>query len=137
MKTALAYIMILLFLVVSSCTKIKTLPPAQVFVCNSQTAIIYSANISPIINQHCAISGCHAGANSSGIYLTTYTNTKENFELGNSLCTIKHEADCKAMPYPPSTSKLPDSLIAIIDCWAQKGFQTNKKRTGIKLYKNE
>ena len=122
MKTALTYLMILMFLVVSSCTRDKTLPPTQSFVCNSQTAITYSANISAIVNQHCGISTCHAGANSSGIYLTNYTNTKESFRQGNSLCTVKHEAGCKAMPYPPSADKLSDSLIAIIDCWVQKGF---------------
>lgn len=122
MKTALAYVMIFLSLVISSCTKDKAHPPAQSFVCNSQTSITYSANISQIINHHCAISGCHAGANSSGIYLTDYANTKESFEQGNSLCTVKHEAGCKTMPYPPSADKLSDSLIAMIDCWAQKGF---------------
>jgi hypothetical protein len=109
-------------LVVNSCTKDKTVFPSQNFVCSNQTSISYSVNVSPIINHHCAIASCHQGANSSGIYLTTYTNTKESFEQGNSLCTIKHEAGCKPMPYPTSTGKLPDSLIAIIDCWAQKGF---------------
>ncbi len=122
MKTAPAYMIILLILVVSSCTKDKTLPPSPIFVCNSQTAITFTANISPIVNQHCAISTCHSGVNSSGIYLTNYANTKESFERGNALCTINHEAGCKAMPYPPSADKLSDSLIAIIDCWVQKGF---------------
>ncbi len=106
----------------SSCTKDKTVPPSQTFVCNNQIAIAYSANVSPIVNQYCAIPACHSGVNSSGIYLTNYTNTKESFQLGNALCTIKHEVGCKAMPYPLGSNKLSDSLISVIDCWAQKGF---------------
>lgn len=113
---------IIFFLLMNECTRDKTLPPSQSFVCSIQTTITYSANIYPIINQYCAVATCHAGVNSSGIFLTNYANTKENFQQGNSLCTIKHDSGCKEMPYPPGSNKLSDSLIAVIDCWAQKGF---------------
>jgi hypothetical protein len=121
MKTAITILIFSSLVLQFSCTKDHASAPVAAFVC-SQTSVTYTKQIKIILDQYCAISGCHAGANSSGILLDDYANSKSNFKVGNTLCTIKHQNGCKPMPYPSTASPLSDSLVTIIECWITNDF---------------
>lgn len=112
--------MLLLTLAALGC-RYDTVEPQKPFDCNAQ-AVTYTSHVKAILDQHCATVGCHSGINPSGIMLDTYQAAKLDFEFGNSMCTINHNALCKPMPYPAGTPKLPDSVIAILTCWHDNGF---------------
>ena len=88
--------------------------------CTGQTPT-YTADVAPILNTHCALSGCHTALTPShGLNLDGYQAAKNNFNLHQLLCAINHGDDCN--PMPRNQPKLDDASILAITCWAKNGF---------------
>jgi hypothetical protein len=102
-----------------SCSKDKTEHPTATF-CDTTQTYTYTIHVKPILDNSCAVSGCHntAGA-ASGVVLDNYTDAKNATEKGRVICAMKYSTGC--YPMPPS-GKLPDSLIRMVECWANTGF---------------
>lgn len=89
--------------------------------CTGQTPT-YTADIAPILDLNCALSGCHNAATAThGLSLEGYDAASGNFNLHNLLCAINHTEECNAMPQ--GQPKLADADILAITCWAKNGFQ--------------
>lgn len=105
-----------------SCTKDKTkIAPAVNCAGVSNSINTYALNISPnILQNYCAISGCHGGGSSQqGVNFDTYQNTVNAFETKNVICSLKNSG-CILMP---NTGRpLADSLILQMECWQQNGY---------------
>ena len=83
-------------------------------------AATYTNGVSTILNNSCALSGCHEGINlGGGIDLSTYATAKSASLNGKVLQSIKHESGAKAMPQ--GGGKLTDETIKIVECWIQNG----------------
>lgn len=112
----------IIMLAVSSCTRDKTLAPTPPsYNCDTLPIISYGFHIKSIMDNNCAFTGCHLGANSSGIYLDTYSDTRKTFEQGKGYCSVNQDIDCK--PMPNGGTKFSDSLLNILYCWKQRGYQ--------------
>lgn len=118
----LLFLIVITILYVGSCTRDKTLAPTpKIHNCDTIPIISYGFHIKSIMDNNCAFSGCHLGANSSGVYLDSYTETRKTFEEGKGYCSVNHEIDCKAMP--SGGGILSDSLLNMLYCWKQRGYQ--------------
>ncbi len=81
----------------------------------------YTADVAPITETKCAISGCHNAATAShGLNLEGYDAAKNNFNAHNLLCAINHANGCN--PMPKNQPKLSDAEIKTITCWAKNNF---------------
>ena len=84
----------------------------------SGTTPVYVTDIKPILDNHCATSGCHNSSSSAaGIRLDDFSNAKNEFMNGKALCTVYH--DCT--PMPQGKAKLSDSDILLLTCWVKDG----------------
>lgn len=86
----------------------------------------FSANVSPILNANCAISGCHTTANknnAAGYAYDSYSETMNSVNNGKLLKSIKHEAGTSQMP--KGSSKMIDCNINIIESWIRRGALNN------------
>jgi hypothetical protein len=96
--------------------------------CNTDGLVSYAAQVQPIIQQSCAITGCHGFFNEAPFQLLTHQQVDSAVIFGNLLFAIKHQS-----PYPmpridpllPEAYKLSDSLINIIECWINQGRKNN------------
>lgn len=85
------------------------------------TSPTYTANVAPITETKCAISGCHNAATAShGLIIEGYDALKNNFNDHNLLCAINHTSGCE--PMPKDQPKLSDAEIKTITCWAKNNF---------------
>ena len=109
-------------LILFSCTKdVGKRAVAKVFTfCDTQN-VTYNSSVKNILDQNCAISGCHSGIGPN-ILLDTYTTARFEFESGKGFCAINFSNGCQPMPYPIGSPKLSDSLIMVLNCWRDKGF---------------
>jgi hypothetical protein len=90
----------------------------------SDTVYSYTGRIKAIVDQNCAISGCHVGANpEGGIGLENYADVKNNVETGEFLCTITWSSGCSQMP--KNSSKLDNCTITAVEQWKAKGYPEN------------
>jgi len=81
----------------------------------------YTADVAPIINTNCALSGCHTAMSPShGLNLQGYQVVKSTFNQHKLLCAIHHGSDCNAMPQ--GAPQLSEEDILTITCWAKNGF---------------
>jgi len=81
----------------------------------------YSADVAPIINTNCALSGCHTALSPShGLNLQGYQVVKSTFNQHKLLCAIHHCSECNAMPQ--GAPQLSEEDILTITCWAKNGF---------------
>ena len=87
--------------------------------------ITYSGTIKAIVDQHCAITGCHNGTGPYGAYdMTTYQGIYTNCVQNNKLLgSIRHDAGFVAMPQ--SEPKLDDCTINKITSWVNNGALNN------------
>jgi aspartyl aminopeptidase len=87
------------------------------------TAISYSNDVAPIINNNC--SSCHSQQNAntlgSGIVLTEYNNLKNRIQT--VVGAINHNSGFSQMP--KNASKLTDCQIDIIEKWLDAGMPNN------------
>ncbi len=83
--------------------------------------VTYEKDVKNIINNSCAVSGCHTGSNPpAGILLNTYNQVRSQAENGNLIGRINNGSN----PMPP-TGLLPGSTRSIIDQWKADGFLEN------------
>jgi hypothetical protein len=80
--------------------------------------VSYSADVKPIINKSCALSGCHGSGSNNGD-LTLFSGVKAKAEDGtlNNRVLVKKDM-------PPSGS-LSSEELAKIDCWIKNGAPEN------------
>lgn len=91
---------------------------------DTETIVTYCIDIKKIIEINCAIPGCHKSLTQPNTFgpFDTYDNIKNEALNGSLLCAIKWECPIE-MPF--LLPKLPDSIIAKIDCWIQAGAPNN------------
>ena len=109
-----------------SCTSKKgdTPNPANPGVTCDTANMSYTNNINPIIQQNCAIGGCHDNATQAGGYsYTTYAGLKQAITNGRLLGAINHSNGFVAMPQ--NAAKLSDCNIAKITQWIAIGSPNN------------
>lgn len=90
--------------------------------------VSFSAQVQPIINQNCNVSGCHGFMNEAPFQLLTHQQVDSAVIYGNLLFAIKHQSPLpmpRIDPLLPDAYKMPDSLINIIECWINQGRQNN------------
>jgi len=83
------------------------------------TAVSWSADIMPIIDTNCAVSGCHNGDNSSIPNWTNLSTVQANAS------NIKTRTGNKSMPEAGSGLTLTDDEIDLIACWVDDGARNN------------
>ena len=109
-------IIILAIFFLGSCSKDKVgsnIPYPDVTCSDS---VSFSNDVLPIIQNNCT--GCHD--NSNGYTLTNHANISENYSaIVGSMQGIGFQL------MPQGGPALPDSIIHIIQCWANQGFQNN------------
>ncbi len=82
------------------------------------TAITYSANVKSIIDQSCAVSGCHnAATNTAELTLETYAQVKDAVMNRG----VVGRMESSSAPMPP-TGNLPTTTISIIKKWKEQGY---------------
>ena len=82
------------------------------------TTITYKANVKSIIDQSCAVSGCHnAATNQNNITLETYEQVKDVMANRGGIDRMESIAS----PMPP-TGNLPSTTISIIKKWKEQGY---------------
>ncbi len=80
----------------------------------------YTADIAPVLNSSCAISGCHnSQTRAHNLDLSNYSSTKGSFDLHSLICSISWDG-CEQMPQ--GGSKLPDATIKKIICWSKNNY---------------
>lgn len=81
----------------------------------------YAFSIKAILDNSCALSGCHdAATQQNGINFSTYASAKTAFETKNVFCAINHDDGCE--PMPQGGTKLPQAVINMMTCWAKNGY---------------
>jgi hypothetical protein len=103
--------------------------PSNVTPIDCPTGIVsYSAQVQPIINQNCNLSGCHGFAGQAPFQLLTHQQVDSAVIYCNMLLSIKHQTPLpmpRIDPLLPDAYMLPDSVIQIIECWINQGRQNN------------
>lgn len=85
-------------------------------IARGETGVSFSAQIKPIIDTKCALSGCHNGDNGANRNWTIFGNVKAN--AGN----IKTRTGNRSMPL---TGSLTQDQIDLIACWVDDGAKDN------------
>ena len=81
----------------------------------------YTADVLPILENSCAIIGCHNfGSAQGGVSLADYDDTKAAASGDRLVGSIQQKSGFRAMP--EGGSQLPDSAIKTITCWVQNGM---------------
>jgi hypothetical protein len=88
----------------------------------------FNGQIQPIIMTNCATASCHGFGGFAPFQLMTYEQIDSVAMFGSLLMAIKHQTP-KPMPrtdpFLPDATRLPDSLIQIIECWVNQGRPNN------------
>lgn len=122
MKYSIIFIFALALL--SSCyyDKAQEIYPASV-ACDT-TDVKYSTHVVPILNQNCALGGCHNTASkAAGVAYDTHAETLITVNNNKLMNTIKHVSGFSQMP--KGGSKLSDCDINKIQIWINKGALNN------------
>jgi len=91
--------------------------------CDTSGTPTWSGTIVPIMQQHCALSGCHVpGGQGTGDY-TTWAGLHAKVVDGTLIPSIEWAPNAIAMP--PDAPKLSDCDIAIITRWVNAGAPNN------------
>jgi len=86
--------------------------------------VTYSGTIKGIVEQHCAISGCHDGSSYPAYPMNSYSDIITYCVSTNKLLgSIRHESGFVAMPQ--GAPKLDDCTINKITSWVNNGAQNN------------
>ena len=120
MKTRNLTFPILISFLMASCSSSEVANDDPVVVDPTQK-VTYEKDVKNIINNSCAVSGCHTGSNPpAGILLTTYNQVRSQAENGNLIARMNNSSN----PMPP-TGILPSSTRSVIDQWKADGFLEN------------
>lgn len=122
MKKTLTSFTIFSFLLLASCAKDKTPEPVVIEpdVCDSIPKS-FAQDVQPIFTDNCV--SCHNAANNFANGQSWETHAEISANIDMILTAINHEAGATPMPY--QQTKLSDSLIQVIECWAADGAQNN------------
>lgn len=85
--------------------------------CSTVTNKAFAANVSPIIQGSCALSGCHAAGSTNGVGPLTNYN-----EVFNARTMIRAAVANGVMP---QGSTLPNAQKSSIICWIDSGAPNN------------
>ncbi|MFN0200989.1 MAG: hypothetical protein ACKVTZ_05685 [Bacteroidia bacterium] len=125
-KYSLFFLPLLVGVAISACD--NTTPPEDYLNAADCTTIVdstntYTKSVKAILDNNCAFSGCHnAATKKEGVNLEGYAASKNTFSTNDLvLCSIHHGTGCE--PMPKGGSKLSDSDIKKIDCWAKNGYK--------------
>lgn len=81
----------------------------------------YTFAVKNILDNTCALSGCHdAATKSNGNDFSTYATAKVAFQTQDVLCAINHGEGCE--PMPKGGTKLPTLTLNVLACWAKNGY---------------
>lgn len=84
------------------------------------TGMTYATDIAPILNQSCALAGCHdATTKSFGHDLSSYQGSVTAANSNRLLGAINHSAGFN--PMPKGLAKLDDCSISKITAWVNAG----------------
>lgn len=86
------------------------------------TSVGYAEDILPIVQDNCALSGCHVAGGSGTGNFTTYAALKAQVDNGRLLPSINQESNAVAMP---PDGRLSDCEITKITLWVQQGAPQN------------
>ncbi len=121
------FIITLLLLSLLQCTSDKT-PLIDLSDACMTIEVSYDLNIKPIIDNSCALGGCHInGGDGPGIY-TNYSNLVPFFEDGSFKRTVIEQRDDPNIGMPPdwSNNGAPKDLTAaqidLVKCWVESGY---------------
>ena len=85
-------------------------------------SVTYSGTIKPILNQNCALSGCHNDASAmDGVKLENYDGAKAIAVDGRLVGVVTHAI----APMPKDRPKLDDCTIQKISKWVAAGSPDN------------
>ena len=115
---------VLLLLTGSGCTY-DVLPPLEkpAMPCDTTGAPTWSGTITPIMQTHCTLPGCHVpGGQGTGDY-TTWGGLHSKVVDGTLIPSIEWAPNAIAMP--SGSAKLSDCDIAIIVRWVNAGAPNN------------
>lgn len=110
-----------IMLMLSSCYKDNAedmYPPDS---CDLST-VTYTNSVIPVMQQSCALAGCHIDARTTGISLSTYEGVAAVASNGKLLQAIKHTGPS---PMPQGGAKLDDCTISKIEKWVTDGAPNN------------
>ncbi len=80
----------------------------------------YTADVKMILDNNCAISGCHnASSRADGRDYSNYSSVKSGSSSNAFMGSMQHLSGYKAMPQ--GRSKLSDAQLKTISCWIQNG----------------
>ena len=120
MKKALIYsaCTVLSFVFILACSKDKDSGGGTTTVnCASVTNKAFAADVNPIIQSSCAISGCHAAGSTNGPgALTNYT------QISTAAASIRSAVSSGRMPQGSTLSSAQKSSII---CWIDSGTPNN------------
>lgn len=111
-----------LYLSFSACTNNKLPEPivTPVTFCDS-LQVTFSGHVNPIIQQNCAISGCHVQGGTGNGDFTTYAGLKPHIDAGR----FRHSVIEGNTPVMPPTGQLPVEQLRVLDCWLNNGAPNN------------
>jgi hypothetical protein len=116
-KLTILTILISFVFISNSCSKSSGGGGGTSLDCNTVSNKAFAANVSPIIQSTCAITGCHeAGSINGPGPLTNYT------EVFNNRTAIQSAVSAGRMP---KTGSLPTSQKNSILCWIEGGAPNN------------
>ena len=87
--------------------------------CEAPEEVSFSEDVNPLIQQGCAISGCHVSSNSNRVNLETYQEIKASVDNGSFQSYVIVDRSM-----PPS-GPLNDCEIAILNKWINQGAPNN------------
>jgi hypothetical protein len=88
----------------------------------------FSSQVQPIIINNCATASCHGFNGFAPFTLITYEQIDSLAMTGLLLLSVKHQTPKpmpRTNPFLPDATRLPDSLIQIIECWVNQGRPNN------------
>ena len=119
---SLLFSCLFLFIFLYSCVNHDLPKPAvDVTDCTSRDAISFASDVKPIIEQKCAISGCHNGDNGNDINWTVFAN----FQSHGAEVQDRITRPATAAGHMPRVGSLTDVQIQTIYCWVAQGARNN------------
>ncbi len=101
--------------------EVKPDNPGVVLFCDTSTVVSYSAQVAPIISEHCI--SCHGASDQTKLHDYAHVKAKALASSGSLYSAIT--ADGNAIPMPPNTSRLSVCDINKIKKWIDLGTPNN------------
>lgn len=116
-KTVLGITLLTSIILATSCEKEET---PITYDCTGLTPT-YTANVKPIMDTYCAVSGCHDAASQEGGHnFSTYAILIDHATENEFMGSMQHLNGYDAMP--KDGAKLSDSQLQTISCWIANGM---------------